>query len=187
MAGTSWYVSNCKDCMNMNLNDRWSQDSSKAWCSEHRAYYDPNDRACSNHFDNDFKRNPGSSEACYLTTIVCDILNFSDDCIYLETLREFRDTVMKPNEALLPILYEYDIVGPVIADKIREDEQKESISKSLLFNHIMPVVEDIQNGYVMTAISKYGVMVNSLKEFYSIDSITYNGEMNVTGKGYLKR
>lgn len=54
--GESWSVNNCANCANMNLKDRCSYDSSKAWCGYYRTYYPPTDRACSGHFIYDASR-----------------------------------------------------------------------------------------------------------------------------------
>lgn len=186
MAGTSWRVSKCKDCMNMVLSDRWTLDRSKAWCSVRREYYDPNDSACSNHFENDDTKNPPINEGCYLTTIVCEILEYEDDCSILTSLREFRETTLKQNEEYHDLLCEYDIVGPVIAEAIRSSLKPKVLSQFLLTNYIEPTVKCIELDKTDLAVSIYTYMVEELKKLCGIPKIEYDRSLNPTGKGYIK-
>jgi hypothetical protein len=185
MAGTNWYVSYCKDCLNMNLNDRWYLDKSKAWCSARREYYNPNDRACSNHFQNDEYRNP-SNTGCYLTTIVCDNLGYADDCKVLNTLRDFRENIMKKNEKYQSLLYEYDIVGPMIADNIRNSLKPIDLSKFLYESYILNVEKAIEEEKYDLAVIIYSYMVGKLKQAFGMENIEIPYEKQATGKGYLK-
>ncbi len=186
MAGTSWYVSNCKDCENIDLSDRWKYDKNKAWCSERREYVNPSDRACSNQFRNDDSKNPPSSGSCYLTTIVCEILGFSDDCDTLTTLRNFRENVMKKDEKYRPLLCEYDIVGPMIADGIRNSLKSYDFSKFLYESYLTGIVEVVKEEKNELAVIMYSYMVGSLKKIFGLENIDYNKEIEPTGKGYIK-
>lgn len=186
MAGTNWYVSNCKDCENIDLSDRWKYDKSKAWCSERREYVNPSDRACSNRFRNDDSKNSPSSEPCYLTTIVCEILGYSDDCDTLTTLRNFRENVMKKDERYKPLLCEYDIVGPMIADGIRNSLKPHDFADFLYNSYISNVVESVKEENYEWAVIMYSYMVGSLKKVFNLNSIDYDKNIEPTGKGYVK-
>ncbi len=186
MAGTSWYVSNCKDCINMDLNDRWKYDRNKAWCSERREYVNPNDQACSNRFQNDDSKNPPIESPCYLTTIVCEILGYPDYCSTLNTLRYFRENIMKKEEKYLPLLYEYDVVGPLIADSIRDSLKPYDLSKFLYEVYIINVEQAVKEEKYDLALIIYSYMVGKLKEVFGLQNVDYNKEKEPTGKGYLK-
>ena len=185
MAGTSYYVSHCKDCISMNLNDRWALDPSKAYCSERKQYFDPNDRACSNRFQNDESRNP-SSTGCYLTTIVCEVLGFEDSCRELDTLRSFRENVMKRDEKYHTLLCEYDAVGPLIAEQIRNSLKPKDFCQFLYQSYIVDVVSAVEEGKSDLAVMIYSYMVGKLKNLFGLEEITYDPQLEPTGKGYFK-
>ena len=179
MAGTSWYVSECKDCVSMDLNDRSPYDSNQAWCSERREYINPNSRACSNRFINDDYKNPPSLDPpCYLTTIVCEILGYSDDCKILNTLRIFREEILKKDIKYHDLLCEYDIVGPVIAQSIRACIKPEVLANFLLITYIYPTVECIENKKYELAVNIYKYMVEELKKLIGISKIDYDKNKN---------
>jgi len=186
MAGTSWYVSECKDCVSMDLSDRSPYDSNKAWCSERREYFNPNSRACSNRFKNDEYKNPTVDSACYLTTIVCEILGYSDDCKTLNILRIFREEILKKDIKYHDLLCEYDIVGPIIAKSIRNCLKPEILANFLLINYINPTVECIENKKYELAVHIYKYMVEELKKLVGASKLEYDKNIIPTGKGYIK-
>lgn len=153
----------------MDLKDRWRYDSEKAWCSARREYYNPNDRACSTYFKYDESRKPISG-GCYLTTIICNILGMNDHSMYLDYLRRFRDDYMLNNPETYPMLIEYDVVGPKIAEALNSDPCKFTIANDLFQKHILPIIEDINYKNFDVAIKKYENMTNKLKNFYQIDT-----------------
>lgn len=159
----------CRECVCMDLNDRSRYDSSKAWCSARRQYYNPNDHACSSYFQYDESRNPISG-GCYLTTIICNILGMEDHGISLECLRNFRNEYMLNHPETYVMLIEYDVIGPRIANHLMQDSNKLSIAYSLYNSHILPIINDIQNRNYEYAIQKYQDMTNKLKMFYHVDT-----------------
>lgn len=179
-----WYCCNCNECLYMDLNDRNRYDNNEAYCTKRYHYYPMSDRACERYFVYDENRR--SSSSCYLTTIVCNILNYPDNSDYLVTLRKFRDNYMRLKPNLLPILYEYDVIGPLLSKYISDDKNKNQVASNLLNNYIIPVTNLIKSNNYEQAINKYIEMVNKLKQLYNVD-ITLNIENTneITGKGYL--
>lgn len=178
----------CKECENMDLSDRNRYDQNEAFCTVYRKYYNPNDRACS---DKNFvyKTSLENYSGCYITTIVCCIMNLEDDCIYLETLRNFRDNYMKFDPNLLPILLTYDLIGPKIAENLLNDPLKNEKAVALLENFIKPITSYINNGNYTIAIEKYEKMTSILASFYHIDIPNIDIEqididINDIGKGH---
>lgn len=180
-----WYTCYCRECLKMDLSDRNRYDNNEAYCTERRHYYNINDRACSTYFEYDENRRSTSS-TCYITTIVCNILKYDDNCDCLNTLRKFRN-YMLTQPCLLSILYEYDVIGPIISKYIEEDKNKEQIANNLYNNYIKPTVTLIENKDYSLAINKYTDMVNILKKLYNIDIALTIDEEKITGKGYLKK
>lgn len=179
----SYSVCHCRDCVCMDLNDRARYDNNKAWCSERRQYYNPNDNACSTYFRYDESRKSVSG-GCYLTTICCHILGMDDNNKYLKTLRDFRNDFMLSKKNLYILLIEYDVIGPRIANAIMEDPNKEDVANKIFENQIIPIVSDIEDMQYNTAIKKYENMTRILKDYYHVDdTITKKIDVNVKTLG----
>ena len=155
------YPWQCSDCIWLDMKD-------SSWrgfrCTKKGIYVNPEERSCNNHFE---KKNESSS-TCYLTTAMCEILNEPDNCYVLETLRSFRDNVMKNDENCTPLLEEYDVIGPQICKKLYQDEQKEVIARSMLYLRIYPAINAIKNEKYDDAIEIYKDMTELLKEKYNV-------------------
>jgi len=108
----------------------------------------------------------------YITTIVCNILGFSDDCGILNTLRDFRDNVMQKDIAYKEMLYEYDTIGPKIAANLKKDF-KDSEDNDLvheLYNfYIQPTARLVEDKKYEEAVERYKEMTNALKDYYHIE------------------
>ena len=111
-----------------------------------------------------------SSSGCYITTIMCHILEMTDDNYYLETLRNFRDNVLKKDAKHFPLLIQYDKIGPMIANCLENDEANKEIANVLFTNYIQKTVTAIEEGKVNTAINIYIAMTQSLIEKYQPDA-----------------
>ena len=107
------YEGKCGKCVNYSF----TGNNSKGYCSWYKTYYYPDD-SCT-HQKNRYEPQQG----CYLTTIICNKLGYSDDCFVLNTLRSFRDNVMQKNIEYKDMLMEYDTLGPVIAQNIANDKE----------------------------------------------------------------
>ena len=110
-----------------------------------------------------------SSSGCYITTIMCNILGMTNDNYYLQTLRNFRDNVLKKDAKNFPLLIQYDKVGPIIASCLEKDENNKVIAESLFTNYIERTVSAIEEDKINTAINIYIAMTMSLAERYQIE------------------
>ncbi len=110
-----------------------------------------------------------SGSGCYLTTIMCEILGYPDNNYYLNTLRKFRDNTMKTNPNYFPLLYLYDFVGPLIADKLSKDQDKVIIAKTFFQKYIKESVDAIKENKEKSAINIYKSMTYALAEKYNIN------------------
>lgn len=165
--------------------DTSNPDYIKGFCSHYHAYYYPTEEVC-NHY---IKRGGGSG-GCYITTMVCNILGYPDNCDVLNTLREFRNTVLQKDKRYGSLLYQYDSVGPMIAGKILDSnidnrkcgyypinsimaEYLQSYDKTFIRgiydSFLLPIVGFIKNGYHDKAVSQYIKMTKFLQECYEID------------------
>jgi len=111
-----------------------------------------------------------SGGGCYLTTTMCSILNLPDNNEYLETLRTFRETILKQDIKHLPILIAYDVIGPMISYNLNNDPNKLEIATSLFNNYITKAVDAIKENKTTEAINIYKAMTTSLAEKYNINT-----------------
>ena len=177
----------CRECLKMDLEDRNRYDTNEAYCTEFHQYFNPNSKACSNHFVYDENRGKVVG-GCYITTAICDILRMDDDNSYLEKLRSFRENYMRGN--VDSILAEYDVVGPIICKSLLEDNLKEIKSLMMFENYIKPIVTLLDNKQYTEAILKYEQMTNELMNEYNIAKTKINiNEIDKTdiGKGHRLR
>ena len=144
--------------------DRYASD---AKCSSFCEAYSRSDYSRQNMFD--ISRSAGSS-GCYLTTIMCQLLGYSDDNYYLNKLRYFRDNVMKKSGEYIPLLVVYDVVGPIISRKLASDEYGPSIAKVYFDEYITKSVQAIEEEKNQEAINIYIAMTDSLAERYGINT-----------------
>ncbi len=184
------YEHQCGGCLNFKDKDntyklfdtRWAN-SEKGYCDWYRCFYWADD-SCSSHYE---ARNPEPS--CYITTIVCKILDYPDDCGVLNTLRTFRDEVLQKDEKYLPLLMEYDIVGPKIAYALEEDYEKTQDIEfaTYLFNfYILPTASFVHEKKNDEAVRRYQEMMVGLEEYYSVapdNSVSYQ-EYDATRGGH---
>lgn len=154
----------------------------KGHCIEMGCFYYPDDSICNSYRSRDYV---GSS--CYITTMVCSVLGFADNCEVMNTLRGFRKEVLQKDEKYAPVLFEYDSVGPVIAKKLAEEDK--DIVSGIYISFLEPIANLIKAKNTEQAVEKYELMTNSLKEYYAIDcteDISKEYDYTVGGHGVKK-
>lgn len=169
------------------------------WCSKRGEYHGANDPKCYRFCEaygrsnsarqNMYEYSANSSGGCYLTTIMCNILNYQDDNYYLKTLRNFRDNVMKTNPKYIPLLITYDTIGPQIASKLETDPNKEIIATTIFNRYITSSVLAIEENKHEEAINIYKSMTYSLASYYNIDTNVVNidaSNINTSSLGHGK-
>lgn len=163
----------CSNCFHLNPGDeKWG---GQHYCTKCKKYTEDSDH-CNDFLDKEEvlkKVNKSSGDGyqragCYITTIICEILGYPDDCEVLQVLRGFRENVLKMDASYLPILYEYDQVGPVIAEAIRMEAQNKRLAMELLQDFLIPCTLAIKSGSYDEAITIYTNMVNMLKSRFGL-------------------
>lgn len=181
---------NFYECINGRLVGPYNiNDTKQGYCDYPgiKTFYYPDSRACSHY---SLRGSYGSS--CFITTVVCNILGYDDDCFALESLRSLRDNFMQPNEECKEDLYTYDTVGPQIA-KILSDDYKEtkdtSFANALYMAYILPASIEASQDKPENAITIYKQMTNMLKKEYNIKSneeLLEEYDQTKGGHGYVK-
>lgn len=176
-------------------------DCGKYWCEIKGEDRKANDPKCYNFCEaygrSDSARenmyNNSSSSGCYLTTIMCTLLKYPDDNYYLNTLRKFRDNVMKQNPKYFPLLFMYDTIGPIISYELSIDPEGTKIAQVFFDNYITKSVSAIEENKYETAINIYKAMTDTLAKKYqiNIDLITpldmKNIDINTLGHAKTKK
>ena len=166
----------CGDCEylgrkdNETYKDFWSGET-KYKCRLNGNYKKVNDSSCGNIRKIERKNEGYQPSGCYITTIVCDMLGFPDDCFALTTLREFRNNYLRSHEEYHSILVEYDLVGPEISKmlgSITDKRERVVTARNLFKGFIAPCVSYINNNEYDSAIETYKAMVNYLMNIYDI-------------------
>lgn len=187
----------CGECLKLDWSNKERFTSrDRYYCNERRKYVSPQDIACS-YFSADKsvkKSSNGGSytpSGCYITTIVCDILGYEDNCELLQSFRNFRDNVLKNNPNYLSILLEYDIIGPTISEKIRQEKNNYGLALGLMNYFLIPCANYIKIEDIDSAVEAYVNMVNYLKDDFELPSffIDVNQDVNyeTLGKGRIKK
>lgn len=184
-------MAECKDCEYFDKNDTYGSvwDSAKKYrCKKKNgrvysddAYVYADDATC-----REFK-SKGSSD-CYITTIVCEILGYSDDCELLQTLRSFRDNYLKNNlnhPEYLFLLKEYDAIGPLVCNEIRKEKKNFLQCLGLMQCFLIPCVQAIKANNYDEAVSIYKNLVFHLIDTYELPrlSINMDEEVNIETLG----
>ena len=130
--------------------------------------YGRSNTARTNMYEN--SRNRCSGGGCYITTAMCEIIGYKDNSYYLETLRKFRDNVLKKDRKYWSLLIAYDIIGPTIANNLKNETMKFSMAMCLFNTYITRAVTAIEEEKYQDAINIYTTMTNKLAERYGINS-----------------
>lgn len=150
----------CAQCKYYDFNDENSYD--ECYCSERCTYYSRGSSSC---YSFEWRNN---DDWCFITTVVVNILGYGDKCEHLQKLRKFRDNHMKGNPIYQPLLDEYVVVGPKIADAITNDPDKNSLALSLFDTYIKPVCTLLDKGEQQAAVELYKDMVLKLKGQFNL-------------------
>lgn len=197
-------MENCAYCTYLDLDDVDTE--GRYWCDKNLERHPATDTKCSK-FCKAYSRSDSaiknaieysqsyiSSSPCYLTTILCSILNLNDDNIYLKTIREFRKNILQKDEKYKPLLVEYDIIGPKIAECISNDPLKRKIAEIYFNKYIVDIFSLILNKQTDKAIEQYKKMTNDLKHFYKLNNYNItveqinNADIEKSGHGkYIQK
>lgn len=159
------------------------------YCIKERKYYPPTKSACREFIKRD-EKNGYQRAGCYITTIVCTIMGYDDNCELLQVLRNFRESYLKQFTEYLPLLIEYDQIGPVISNKLLQEENSKLAAIELLRNFLIPCANSIKIGNNDEAITIYKNMVTMLKIKYGLFNISIDYDIKTSieelGKGRIR-
>lgn len=103
-------------------------------------------------------------DGCFITTACVESRNLPDDCYELTLIRGFRDSVLKTNPDLKPIVEEYYLNAPSIVSKINQSSDRERMYEEIYSEMIKPCIKAIENKENKEAIEIYLTYYNELKK-----------------------
>lgn len=172
----------CSECTYLDFDKEYSYGDGRFWCETKYEWHYADEAECwryctaysrsdnvSKSYLDYSKKCQSNSSGCYLTTITCEILGMDDNNVYLDTLRKFRKEKLQKDDKYKEILVEYDIVGPIIANKLKQEINKNIIAKNLLRMGIAKTVYHIMNEDDLEAIETYTTMTKLLIKAYNIE------------------
>lgn len=134
-----------------------------------------------------YKEKTSSNPPCYLTTAMCNILGYEDDCFILNTLRNFREFYMKSSEEGLTLLDDYNTVGPIIAKNLENDKDNTFKAKIMLYFYILPAINSMKKDNYDEAIELYKDMTINLMHTYNIERNLLKSEKIIGSSTTRKR
>lgn len=110
----------------------------------------------------------GTGGGCFISTVTCDILNKKDDNEVINKLRNFRDEVLQNDEKYEEVLKSYDVIGPFIANKLLEDQDKEKIAETVYDHVLTPISKLVENKEYSKAVEAYYQMTLMFVNYYGM-------------------
>lgn len=183
----------CGECAHLDHSNK-ERYGNKYYCNYQRKYVELTDKGCYK-----FMKDPSKCKTkngsyrpagCFITTIVCNILGYEDDCELLALLRNFRDNTLKTDPQYLHLLIEYDKIGPLICSGIRCESNRKAFCLGLLKYFLIPCVNAIKEGNNEEAIEMYKNMVIYLTDEFNLPPVIINPEeyydLETIGKGRIR-
>ena len=185
----------CGQCTRLDWNnkEKWSS-VDKYWCKSGHGYREPNEKKCNYDFcyNHESSHTPGNGytpSGCYITTMVCNILGYEDNCSLLSLLRKFRENVLKCDFRYYQLLIQYDMIGPMLSKAILDKEDNYSYALHMCNDFLLPCASLIKEGMLDGAVEVYKNMVQSLSEDFNIvipePKRSANYEINTLGKARI--
>lgn len=181
----------CSECTYLDFNKEYDPGDGRFWCETKYEWHYADEAECWRYCTaysrssskaesyKNYSASKQNSGGCFITTIVCEVLGKKDDDKVLNSLRKFRDNVMQKDEKYKYILAQYDIIGPLIANKIRQDKLKDTLAVALYNSSILTVLEFIEKEEYLSAVKLYSEMTNGLIEYYNINKEVTLSELKV--------
>lgn len=92
-------------------------------------------------------------DGCFITTAVCEVMGYADNCHVLSTLRQFRDTWLTDNHP--DEISTYYTTAPSIVEKLGKMVDKEALYGMFYTKYLLPAVRFIEHGEYEAAYETY--------------------------------
>ena len=105
---------------------------------------------------------------CFITTAVVNMLGYADNSKEMQNLRKIR-SYMNLNTEYQKLLVTYDIIGPMIANSLIQNERYD-LAEELFIYYIVPCSKLVEEENFEKAMYHYEEMIINLSESLNIDS-----------------
>lgn len=171
----------CGSCVNMNTND-YVGHKDNCYCTERRQYYNLHERKCRYYEYDKYKDYYDLNHRWHVVSAIMKKLNLTDDYDCISILHNFRKDVLEKDDKYTPMLIKYDIIGPVIAKCILDDQDSLELCEKLAREFLVDIIFMIKEKKYDLAVSKYNDMLNLLSSIYQEDISTYSEKKKVKAK-----
>lgn len=152
--GCSYYQFKNSDFYCLKKNDYVNSDAYYKYC---RGY---------SYSDCPIYKNASSSGGCYLTSACVYSKGLPDNCVELQTLRNYRDHWLRLQPDGEYLISEYYKIAPKIVSAINSQKDKISIYTYIYETMIEPCVKFINNSQMQDALNLYKQKTLELQETY---------------------
>lgn len=108
----------------------------------------------------------GGGGFCWITTAVCEVMGWKDDCDELKTLRGFRDGWMSQTDERRALIAQYYDLCPLIEPQIKRDPHKRVYLQGLYRRYILNAVQAVKFDQPEEALRLYQAMVDEVRGRY---------------------
>ena len=109
----------------------------------------------------------------YIATVVKNTLNDDKALFYYELIKNFWLDILQNNNSYQEFLTFYDILGKLLAQEIRKDQNCEIICQNILENYFVPFGAYVEMRNYNQALAIYIDMVNQLRTLYNEAYVKY--------------
>ncbi len=121
------------------------------------------------HRNDDSSNDDSSNGGCYLTTACINSKGLSNNCLELNVLRRFRDSVLLPTSKGREAVKEYYKIAPEIILLVNKKEGKNAINVwNSLYEDVQKAVSLVMKKDFNKAFTHYKQMTSRLKENYFV-------------------
>jgi len=110
-------------------------------------------------------------KGCFVTTTICDLLGKNDNCIELNTLRQFRDNILMKNEKFKRLVESYYSISDEIVYILLNKTDNKNYAKNLMNTYVYEIIDYINSSKVDEAIELYVKMLKQIKKDREWDTI----------------
>ena len=185
------YESYCAACTYMNENQYYG----KYYCTTKGEWRKASDPKCYN-FCEAYSRSNGGRENMYyyssryyITTAILSVMRAIDNNYQIKVIGDFIENTLRKDMQYFPLLVGYEIIGPQIASKLQEDEEKIKVATTMYYLYIKPTVDAILNNETEKAVSIYKEMTLKLAKRYDVNTnivLPNPNDLNL-GQNYSRR
>ena len=153
----------CGSCIYMNTNDYYRH-KDNCYCTYRNHYYNLTEPKCSYYKYDKNKDYYDLNHRWHIVSSIFNKLNLKDEYECIKVLHDFRINFLEQKEEYSDFLSEYDIIAPVIARCLDNDD--ELLCKKLIQAFLGEILDYIKGNRIDLAYQRYIDMYNLLKDIY---------------------